>query len=451
MPLPLDLTPFEMFLLGPGAQGGPMTFIIRLILSGPFDPAAFRVAVDRAVAEHPLLGANVAPCRRRGFRSWRWVPASSKGTYLDVAGAEVPLKFPAGEPFDLATETGLRIWVRHGDGSVDMRFQFHHACCDGTGAYRVIEDILCVYDRTVNGPSSRAELRALDRRLLARRDQLKVNPMRLLARLRRNLLILPRRTVRFFLEKLAPLRSSGTARLDEDAARRVPDMPSHTFDKSQTKRLREAALAGGGSTNELLLRDLLLSLRQWNADHGGDGRSRTLRVLVPVSLRRQEDDEMPAANVVSMVYIDRRAAAMDRPSELMADLAREIHYIRTWQIDHSWHRAARRLRYVLPMFSSLRWLAHRCYATAVLSNMGKLMARAQLPRRGGKLIAGQLTLEEIHGAPPTSPYTPASFSCHWYAGRLGLTLNYRRQHFTAEEAEALLGCWVDRLRKTAES
>ena len=58
-------------------------------------------------------------------------------------------------------------------------------------------------------------------------------------------------------------------------------------------------------TNDLLIRDLLLTLYAWNLRHNVRARKQMIRLMVPVSLRPPEEVTMPAANVVSMVAITR--------------------------------------------------------------------------------------------------------------------------------------------------
>ena len=112
-------------------------------------------AVRRAVLRHPLLCAHLSVSRITGFR---WVAAADPYPYVDCADASVPLSFPGRERIDLRSETGLRVWAREGNGHTELRFQFHHACCDGVGAYRVIEDVLCAYDMAVLGERSRGRV-----------------------------------------------------------------------------------------------------------------------------------------------------------------------------------------------------------------------------------------------------------------------------------------------------
>ena len=63
---------------------------------------------------------------------------------------------------DIGSRTGLRVWVRQGDGASRIVMQFHHACCDGIGAYRFLGDLLAAYGaRTATAGDVQIELMAL--------------------------------------------------------------------------------------------------------------------------------------------------------------------------------------------------------------------------------------------------------------------------------------------------
>src|SRR5262249_28089159 len=92
----------------------------------------------------------------------------------------------------------------------------------------------------------------------------------------------------------------------------------------------------------------------------------------------------------------------------------------------------------------------RCYATSCLSNLGRVLVEAPLPRRDGKLVAGNLVLEGIESAPPVRPHSHTSLTCLFYRGCLTLVQNYDRHHFTPDGAQALMDVTVQQLRETIE-
>jgi hypothetical protein len=91
----------------------------------------------------------------------------------------------------------------------------------------------------------------------------------------------------------------------------------------------------------------------------------------------------------------------------------------------------------------------RCYATSVLSNLGRVLIETPNPWQNGRLIAGDLVLEAIESAPPVRPHTHTSLTCLFYDGRLSVIQNYDRHHLTPAAAEALMQVTIDQLRETA--
>src|SRR5262249_25534471 len=91
----------------------------------------------------------------------------------------------------------------------------------------------------------------------------------------------------------------------------------------------------------------------------------------------------------------------------------------------------------------------RCFATAVLTNVGDMTHRFGLafPVVDGKLQIGNLTLEGITGSPPLRPLTHVGVGLFTYADRLVVTLLCDRHHFTREQARKFLELYVSHLRR----
>jgi hypothetical protein len=91
----------------------------------------------------------------------------------------------------------------------------------------------------------------------------------------------------------------------------------------------------------------------------------------------------------------------------------------------------------------------RCYATSVLSNVGRVFAATGLHRQNGKIRTGELVLESVESAPPVRPQTPSSFTLLSYAGTLTLVMNYDRYFWTPQAAHDFMSCHVRQLEQTA--
>jgi len=422
-----------------------MTFHIRLVLSGRLDEHVLRNAVDRSIGRHPLLHARAAQLRPG---RWYWTAATAGGPNVDFAQAAQPMRYPGFARIDLRVENGVRIWARSDTASSQIRFQFHHACCDGIGAYQFIEDVLCSYD-ALAARGGEASLRPLDAATLAHRSRPWSTGPTSMQRTAQDLWGVVAGTAAMVCGRPAPLYSPDPpmAQTGPDAV--LTELPVHTFSRGESRRLRDIAFALGGSLNDLLLRDLFLALRGWNARHDHRAGRRRVRIIIPTSLRSPGDPDGTAANVVSIVFMGRGPGCERNPRRMLRGIQWETRFLLGWRLSLSFLRACQILR-VIP--GGMTWLvnAHRCLATSVLSNVGRVFSRAPLRRRDRRLLVGDLTLERVESAPPVRPYTSASLSSLTYARQLTLAMNYDPLHFRHDSAVGLMNHIVQQVRKTLE-
>lgn len=443
-PLPLPLVAFERYMLTDDRPSHPMTFTIRLYFSGRFDAAAFERAVEAAVARHPLLAAHLDGSRPGRAR---WVAAADPRPYLDVAEESAPLLFPGSEQIDLRRATGLRIWVRTGESRTQMRLQFHHCCCDGVGAYEFIEDLLCAYELALHPDSAQASWRPLNADLLRRRARFGLAWWQNVLRLPIDFWGVVVGNAQFFFSPAVELASPEAPLVDAAARLRLLDYPAHTFDEAETQRLREQARREHATFNDFLLAGLAAGLRAWNSRLGVRQGLRIVRIMIPFNLRGPDDETLPAANVVAMLFMDRHAFWFRRRRWLLWSTRLETRFFKFFRFPISFIRSVQLLSLV-PGGIRLLCGVGKCYATSVLSNLGKMFPHARLPRREGKLVAGELVLERIESAPPVRPHTGTSLSTLYYADRLTVVMNYDRFHFTPEAARDVLSTIVGALQST---
>jgi len=445
MPLPLKLTPFERYMLADDRERHPMTFTIRLKFSGDFAAGPFAEAVAAAVERHPLLAANLD---LSDPHQPLWTSADDPMPYLDIGPIDAVLEFPGSERIDLERETGLRIWVRMSDEQTEIRFQFHHSCADGIAAYRLIEDVLCAYHAAIRGDVRMAEFRPLEAKRLQWRDQFGLSRWQMWLR------TLPEAwgalvgTTTFFLRRPKPLARSDRPADDPTTRLRLLDYPAISLNEQQSKCYVAAARRFGVKLNDLLIRDLLVAGNQWNQRHGLS-KFHPLRIAVPVDLRTKQDELLPACDVVAMVFLDRNLAFYPSKRHLLRTIRWETAFIKRFRLALSFVRLC---SFVGRIPGGMQWLAkaNRCYATAVMSNMGRPLSMAPLPWSGSQLSAGGLVLEAIESAPPVRPFTAAGFTALTYNNRLTLIMNYDRFHFTAEEAEQFCVSVVRQMRRTVD-
>ncbi len=444
MILPLPLVPFEEYMLSDDRPAYPMDFFCRLRFSGRFDRSALDSAFGVTVARHPLLAATV----RRNGRRFEWVPAGELSPKVCWATTPPDRACPPSERIDLTRSPGLRATVFRNGESTDLLLQFHHSCCDGIGAFRFIEDLLVCYAAAQQSEGSAAEPCPLDEQRLRQRGKFGLTPWKLLR-------MAPRQAIgllgarQFFFRRPVPVTPHEPEPADGQPPQAFPSAHTRRFDESDTTTLRTAARAAGSTVNDLLARDLFLALGDWRTQRGIGGADDWLRLSVPMNLRSKADDNLPAANVVSMVFLDRRPSDFSDPRRLLDGIHGQMQRIKRLQLGLTFVLSLQVCRAVpggLPRMVR----AERCDATCVFSNLGHVLTHVPLPRRGQHIVAGNVVLEDIEFLAPIRPYTCAAFAAFNYAGRLCVTLHYDSRPLTDADAEALLDGFVQRIRNSIE-
>ena len=443
---PLHLTSIEKFLWTDDRPRYPMAFVIQLALSGTLDRTAFEAALEGALKRHPLLTSLVRPAKRKARC---WVASDGAVPPVDWAEDDVPVSCPHGEWIDLQHEVGLRIWIRQGPDRVRLITQFHHACCDGIGAYRFLGDLLALYGARTAGQQPAPTLHPVDLTRLRGR----ANGCMDLARSGQNARLTIRSLAQGFQimgHGCTPLHrpKTGAGR----PAAPFPGICSSTFDRSQHQQLRDAAGKLGILLNDLLLLELFYTMHRWNSARRPRSPGRRFRIMMPVDLREIDDYETPAANILGYTLITCGAAQL-RDRQRLAEGIRE----ETALIKHD--RLAKRfvdtitgagnIRGLLPLLLAMP----RTLATAILSNVGDPSRRftARFPRNAGRAVCGNLTLEEITGVPPIRPKTRATFSIFTYNRMLTISLRCDPHLFALDDTQELLSLYVQRLRQHLET
>ena len=438
--LPLHLSAADMLWLAQDLPDYPSTFVISLELSGHIDRPSWESAIAEGLDRHPLLRAFIRPAKG-GVPCWVAAPSSLPPIDWSVEGA--PITCPSGQAIDLAHETGLRIWIRMDTDSARVLFQFHHACCDGTGAYRFIGDLLACYGAKTARTSQAPILSPVQFSMLRARSE------RILDRVPIGLRAGSALAWKIFTRLPAPLAAPRAAKRNERHSE-FPGFMSRSLDRETTESLRGVAVEQSVTLNDLLIRDLFFAMHTWNQRQDSIDRNR-LRIMMPTDMRAAEDCEMPAANLTSYTFLSRDVRHWGTPTELLTSIQAETAQIKRERLGTkfmssvSW--AARRAKL-------LRFLAARnvCLASAVLSNAGDPSRRftAKFTRESGRIVAGNLVLEGITGVPPLRPKTRATFSVAQYNRRLTVSVGCDPSCFSMADTEALLNIYVDHLLESAE-
>ena len=440
----MRLEAFERYMWADDWSPYPADGFLLLTFRGILNHDAFEAAIEAALARHPLMQAWIE-LDRRGRPTWR--EAGDRRPFISWDPAVRPPTCPLGFSIDLRREIGARFFMAEDGDRTEMLMQIHHSCCDGLALLQFAEDLLVEYHRRLAEPNEELQSRPIDPIRLRRRGRFGLGWWGRLARLP---LDLAAGLAAFEYFGHRPMPVGPTHFPPEDAA--VPDtypaIARHVLTEEETAQLRIAAKRRGVTVNDLLLRDLFLALHDHVAKNSPRSFRDVIRIMAPTNLRVPGDEAMPAANLVSMNYLDRRPARWKDATRLLASIHREMQLLKRVKAGITLIRA---IQFVEMLPGGLRkWLPYdRCLATAVLSNMGRAEQSIRLPQTGGLFQAGDTVVEGIHAAPPLRPMTRASFVTLTYAGRLHIALHFDSHVMSDQEGDKLLADFAGRLRHSA--
>ncbi len=437
----LPLAPFEHFMLADDCPERPMSFFIQLKFQGRFDRPQLNAALKTALKLHPLLNSRIHGSTTDATSRITWIESTSTPPAIDWNDAEVPLRFAAGRWMDLRSETGLRLWLRETENSTTLLLQIHHACCDGLGASSFINTVLMAYHLLHTSASLSALEEMFDPRLLRERDVSCSSWLRIAKTAWNAMFRLPR----YFKNQPVPLATPRALPTENSGEDQFPKFQTFTFSEADTEQIRVTSKRLGVSLNVLLLRDLFLILDDWNRRHSADHCSRTIRVCVPVNVRRSADHRMSAANVVSLSFLDRDATHFADPIGLLGNL-------------HAQTEETKRLRTSLVFIPALKLIGMfpgrlharmqrtHCQASVALSNLGVVLARSPLLGRDRRAVSGGLILESMEPFMPLRHLTHAAFAVSNYGRKLSLTISHDPRWLDDTDGRELLESFVRQLK-----
>ncbi|UUO09147.1 hypothetical protein M4951_12720 [Blastopirellula sp. J2-11] len=440
---PLPLSPVEKFMFADGRPQYPMMCDAEARFQGTIERAPFEEAFEFALSRAPIFRSVIEHDKKRGDL-WRLTdlrPEVDWGEYGDAHETCYD------DLIDLRQNVGLRIYVRSGSERSSIMFHFHHACADGVGAFAFIEDFLAGYNNATPGAKPVTPRKLEPERLLDRCNSALENPT--WTQGLRDVASGVASAFRFFAERPLPL-TSGLPSIATDAQRQQNGFVTQSLSHETTVALRRFSSESKVTLNDLLLRDLFMTLHEQIEAQGFPIRRRQLRVLMPQNLRGRGDNAMPTTNDVGFAFLTRRGELCKMPDELRKSLAWETGVIRSDRLS----------RYFIGGLAGIQsvgaqpWIVNGkfCFATAVLTNFGNSWRRfaTKLPMANGGLVAGNVVYDCLIGVPPVRPRTAGAFSVTTTADKLFLTLKQDPFFFTREESEHLLALFAQKVTQTAE-
>ena len=450
---PLPLTPFEELMLGEEADGYPITFYLQLRIKGAVRPEAAAPAMRDALSRHPLLACRI----QQTWRGCQWVWAGEPTPLADMDAESWRAQQPWTQRIDLTKAPGLRIWGQSAAQSSLIVFQFHHACCDGIAAAQFLEDFAVGYsfyhDHDSDGACDAAspDYRPLDLLTLRTRN----SPAgRRVANLPGTFLSRTLSVARYSLRYLRRAKLSLTGSSPGSSSADNSDFGLHivSLSRRETRALRTAAKTSNATVSDLVIRELLLVAKQWHGD-ADRGKSDTLCVQLPNSLRGPQDDRLPACNVLGNIFIERTPSEIGDADTLLESVRDEMQFVHQSQAGWIFVQSLTVLRRIPGLLKLIQATSrNRCMSTMILSHMGNLMNSigARLPKQDGHIRIGNLLVEDVCGIGPLRPGTNVVVSTMMFQGCLLIGMRCASQHFSSEDTQELLTAFVTRLQHTAE-
>lgn len=440
---PLPLSSCERLFLDDELPSFPMQFFCRLRLTGRLQQAPLEEALLVALARHPLLTAIV-----KDEDQPHWATGPRPLPLIDFREEDPAESYPAAVPLDLRKQPGLKVTVVRGADRADIILQFHHAACDGVGAFDFTTDLLTAYANAVKGTNHR--LRPFDPDRLRTRGQLPFSGWKLARWTMRRLPSL-RTAWRFFRRKPVAVVPHRPEMIESAPPAMYPEVCLHRFDRAESAALARLARGAENTLNSLLVRDLLLALGQWRRQQQLP-EDDYLRLMIPMNLRTHADRRTPAANLLSMFFLDHCPAAAGNPAALLHDIHRLLDEVKQNDLGMAWLLALRGLQNLMPRhWAKARRSQRRCLYSTVLTNLGPVLAGSSLPRVDRRLRVGPMTLEAVDFIPIVRPLQCVGFAVSNYAGQITLALRYDSRVLTTAQGREVLNLFVEALRVSMQT
>jgi hypothetical protein len=447
------LTTFEEFLYWQDRPAYPCSCFIRLQFFGRLMRPALESALQTTLERHVLLRSRI---EQRG-RRLNWVPDEEPQPRITWSTGPTGGPMPTATHLDLTKEIGLRLAIVESPDETTsaLTLQFHHACCDGAGIFNFINDLLISYALETGESSDRVRLPDLEPQRLAQRGDYGLSATGFIKIFRKQLIGL-QGAWQFLRRAPTPLLPHEVHSHNAPPPEQYPAIVSHRFDADETQAMRDVAKRQQATLNDLLARDIFLAMADLrreslvpdSASSASGSENEWLRMMVPMNLRSKDDRLLPAANVVSSVFLDRRGKQCDRPQKLLQSIHDEMQLIRDNQLGLTFIFGLK-ISKLLP--GGLRKAArkNKCTTTCIFTNLGKPLLRCRLPKQDQRLVAGNVVLDDMKLLAPICPYNCVTFAANHYADRLSITLHYDPRAISAAVAQMLLDKFVQHCKNSA--
>jgi hypothetical protein len=439
----LPLTLFETYLFHEDRPAYPCWILTRYRFRGSFQREVLRQAWVKVNLRHPLLAAVV---RRDWLGRLYWESAADYHPIIEWDPPTQETGWPAWKAIDLERAPGVHLLAVERDGFSELFLQVHHSVHDGAGTFAVVDDLLVHYARELGSGVEPARLRP-DR--LPGRNGFGLSPWDKL-RMAPSQAVGLAASLQLHLTKVAAILPASPVPDGDPAPAGMPALASRRLSGEAFRGLRDAAKRLGAGVHDLFIRDAQAALGVWLKVHGSAGPLEWTRLALPVNLRRPADIELPAANLVGLVGIDRRVRSLARRERLLFRAREDLGWVKK-----------RRFGYV---FLTVLWLQgllpggirryarrRKCRATLLLTNLGQILSGSPLLGPDGRVAVPGAVLEDVCLQAPVRPGTSACLAVGVYAHALAADLTYDPRVLTPAQADALVQAFADQLRLTIDT
>ena len=428
----LPLTIFEKYMFLDDRPEYPMDSFRHLLFSGHLDVDVFLQSVAAVIRWNPMLRCIV----KQVGRDYYWEETKTPFRVQRSQGTACPVP----QRIQLRSEPGFHVFIAEAEKQTRVLLQFHHSISDGIGEMEFIGDVLTDYAVRITGQIPPDNPRRLDPALLPLRGKSGLTVKSYV----RNFFHTTFTTQQLLLGNPSPLAPCGTPPKTVDP---YYVFCSHELTQEETRQYVKAAKSNGVTVNDLLLRDLFLTIGSWRERWVDQQSNPVFRVSVPMNLRTEHFRNIPASNTVSMLFLDRHLKqCRGNAEEMLRGVHREMEWIKRTEQKH-YFLTTIQTRDVLwgGLASSLR--SPQCRATVVFSNLGRVFESLPLSHQEDVgLKVGEAILESVDATPPIRFGTLISFSVLTYRGKIRLVLRYDSQNMTTEQAEDFLQRFIVTIR-----
>lgn len=436
--LSLPLTPFEEYLLEENRPDFPCWIIVKFHFTGKFERSVLQMALDQTLARNPLLRSVV---KRQGSRLF-WQEKPDWKLPIEWLLGTLPSAWPKWRNLDLFQEPGFRLLLVEFETGTEMIFHVHHAIFDGKALRDVLYDLLNFYSiakgHSVPIPEFKPEIFTKRNRLGGTLiDRFKALPSQIIGM---------RLTQRFLKKTITPLAHSPHVPLQSSLPPEYPALVSRRLPEELFRKVRDEAMKLKVTVNDLFIRDLFFSLGEWWDLESKGAPEDWVRVVLPVDMRKPVDRFLSAANITSIVSIDRRMKSLGKREWLLTRAHEDMNWVK--------HRGLRftfwtLLRICRMRTNGIRRYSERkgCQGTIIFANHCQLITRSPLRNKQRKMEVPGAILEDMTMVSPIRPGTTAALVIGTYAGNLLADLHYDPRYHTEAQADRLLQIFIDQLNR----